>query len=130
LVTERFSPYSQRDDLALRHTAAAIYRRLLDSTVVHHPVIDETITKSDPDPKTSYLRERLAENLKHLEILDDPTCKLSVARKAWSTFLGTEWFTTLPEDEGPKGSSGSGGPFVVGGSTPPAVEKKGGHGYA
>lgn len=130
LVTERFSPNSARDDLALRHTASAIYQRLLESTVVHHPIIDENITSGNPDPKTAYFRDRLVESLRHLEVLDNSTCSRPDARKAWDKFFATDWFSKLPDDGGSKGPSGSGGPYIVGGATPPAVEKKGGHGYA
>ncbi len=130
LVTERFSPSSARDDLALRHTASAIYRRLLDSTVVRHPIVAENITTGNPDPKTTYLRDRLAENLRHLEVLDSSTCSCPDARKAWDKFFATDWFSNLPDDSGSKGPSGSGGPYITVGGTPPAVEKKGGHGYA
>lgn len=130
LVTERFSPYSGRDDLALRQTASAIYRRLLESTIVRHPIIDETITSGDPDPKTTYFMDRLAENLRHLEILDVSTCSRPDARKVWDIFFATDWFSNLPDDSGSKGPSGSGGPYIISGGTPPAVEKKGGHGYA
>jgi hypothetical protein len=130
LVVDVFNPNSARDDLALRYTADGIYRRLLDSTVVRHPIIDENITSGDPDPKTTYLKDRLAENLRHLEVLDSSTCSRADARKAWGNFFATDWFTNLPDDSGSKGPSGSGGPYIVGGGTPPAVEKKGGHGYA
>lgn len=131
LVTERFSPHANRDDAALRYTADAVYRRLLDSTVVGHPIVPENITSASPDPKSAFLRDRLAESLRYLEALDNSRCTPAEARSAWDKFFGTDWFSKQPDDDkSGRGGSGSSGPYIVGGSNPTPVEKKGGHGYA
>jgi hypothetical protein len=128
LVTETFQGNPGADDVALRGTGEVLYRRLLDSTIVRHPVVDEYITKGNPDPKTAFLRDRLAENLEYLRILDDTRCTEADARAAWDRFFNTDWFARLPK--GGTDGSGSGGPFIISGASPAAVEKRGGHGYA
>jgi hypothetical protein len=129
LTSECYYRDSTRLDVVFRATCANIYRRLLASTVVRHPVVAEDISKSNPDPKTAYLRDRLEENLPHLEILDQWNCSQADARNAWDRFFGTDWFSKNSggSDDGSKGGRG---PTIIPSGNPPPVTKRGGHGYA
>lgn len=127
LADDSFSASAGRDDIALRETMKAIRWRLEWNKSIAHPTLtNETITHDD-DARPGHLKDRLVENLKHLEVLDDGQCTHADAMAAWDKVFCTDWFSQRPPPD--TGSDGSGG---TKNSTSPAraVEKREGGRYA
>lgn len=95
LASELFVPRLNRDDVSLRETMTAMSRRLAYNTQISHPIIDEYLVKSD-DGKGGHLRDRLDENLRHLDVLDDFSCTHDDAMEAWDKVFSTDWFRNQP----------------------------------
>jgi hypothetical protein len=127
LAADKFSASAGRDDVALRETMKAIRWQLEGRTSIAHPTLrDETITR-DNDMRPGHFKDRLVENLKHLEVLDDSQCTYGDAMAAWDKVFCSDWFSQQPPPDA--GSDGSGGEKS---SKSPArpVEKRGGGRYA
>lgn len=129
LADESFVASPSRDDFSLHETMKAIRWRLEANKTIAHPTLPgETITHDD-DARPIFFKDRLIDNLKHLEILDSTDCEHSDAMAAWDRVFSTDWFSLQPppnmdEDEGGSGSAtGSRAP-----SRP--VEKRSGGRYA
>lgn len=102
LADETFVSSVNRDDIALRNIMQAIRQRLEYNKVIQHPTLHgENITHTD-DARPNYFKERLAENLKHLEVLDQYDCSHASAMAAWDKVFCTDWFSNqpTPNDEG------------------------------
>ena len=97
LVADHFFEDKGRDDRALRNTMRAIKDYLSYSdNGVEHPVLRENIVDAG-DPKTKFLKERLEENFKNLDALDDPQCTHKSAMAAWDKTFSTDWFSAQPD---------------------------------
>lgn len=116
LVTEKYHSDSAREDQSLYYTMKGIKERLDWDLEVKHPVLDEYLTNGPDDSKTKFLREKLDEALKNLDILFDPDCTRSQALKAWDKVFNTSYFS------GRDSSSKSGAAKMVGATaTAPSV---------
>lgn len=116
LVVDHQRLATDRDDLALRRTWQAIKAQLDYSQRIAHPITGNRDLASEGDSEVIYFRDRLAEALKTLEVLDNPNCTKAQARTAWDTVFNTTYFSDLPDDGG-NGGSKSGGPFVISSGT-------------
>ncbi|WP_347554864.1 cyclic GMP-AMP synthase DncV-like nucleotidyltransferase [Robbsia sp. KACC 23696] len=104
LVCDEFVPVADRDDESLRETWAKIHSRLVLSLVVEHPVGDDPLA-AEGDEKAAYLRDRLRDALKTLNVFDNfPTRR--EARQAWDDVFATDFFSKQPSpnDGGDNGS--------------------------
>jgi hypothetical protein len=127
LANDSFSASAGRDDIALRETMKAVRLRLEWNKSIAHPTLtNETITRND-DARPGYFRDRLVENLKQVEVLDDPQCTHDDAMAAWDKVFCTDWFAQQPPPEA--GSGGSGGTKRSASPARP-VEKRDGGRYA
>ncbi len=132
LVEESYVGIFGDDEQAFHKTMKAIKQRLDLNLSVKHPVVDEMLAEDD-DSKTRFLRDKLSENLKHLDVLDDPNCTKSEVLRAWKKVLNDDYFEGLAEDEEEStAASKTGGIsalniglFSVGAATA-AVDKEGG----
>ncbi|MGD9637517.1 MAG: cyclic GMP-AMP synthase DncV-like nucleotidyltransferase [Alphaproteobacteria bacterium] len=93
LTQEVFVAASGRDDESLHKTMKAIKQRLDLNLSVYHPVIHgEKLAKND-DVRTRRFKERLEQNLEHLNVMDNPECTPEQALKAWGkVFNNTDFF--------------------------------------
>ena len=132
LVHEKFVGCSGDDERSLHQTMKAIKARLDFDLSIEHPVVDEMLAESD-DPKSKFFHEKLTENLKHLDILDDSGCSKSDALRAWKKVFNDDFFEYLAteEDENQKSSNSENlSPLNIGilstGVVEEAVRKEGG----
>lgn len=129
LADECFVAFVDRDDLSLRETMKAIRWRLAGNTVINHPTLsNETITH-DNDARPGHFRDRLIENLKHLEVLDRCDCTHDEAMAAWDKVFCSEWFRAQPAPDDEGGISGGSAARASRAPTAP-VTKRGGGRYA
>jgi hypothetical protein len=131
LASEVFLADKDREDRALRQTMTDMRNRLNRDLVIKHPVVErDTITKGSADPKVIFLRDKLTESLKHLEILDRSDCTRAHALKAWGKFFDDDWFEDqIGDDDG--GKAAAAGPAILTSrETYPVVEKGTGGRYA
>lgn len=98
LVVDLFSEDKGRDDRKLRDISKEIVNRLKLSEQIAHPVLNENIAEHG-DAKVKFFREKLEENLPHLEVLDDAKCTHAQAMSAWDKFFNTEWFSKQPDPD-------------------------------
>lgn len=127
LTNDSFSASADRDDIALRETMKAIRWRLEWNKSIAHPTLtNETITH-DNDARPGHFKDRLVENLRHLDVLDDAQCTHADAMAAWDKTFCTDWFSQQPSPD-----TDSGGPGGTKSLASPAqpVEKRGGGRYA
>lgn len=120
LASEVFVASEGRDDESLVETMKAIEQRLQWNQVVEHPIVSENLSK-DNDPRPEFFRSKLADNLKHLEVLEEWDCSHEEAMKAWDKVFYCTWFSEQPDPGDEQGSSGS---------PKKAVEKAGGGRFA
>lgn len=92
LVADNFVQTQGRDDYVFRQTLKSISLALSLNSAIRHPVLNENITESG-DEKTKFLKDRIDENLKHLEVLDKLDCSHDEAMKAWDNLFYTDWFS-------------------------------------
>ncbi len=102
LVCDEFVPAKDRDDQSLRDTWEKVHARLKRSLVVEHPV-GETPLAKEGDAKAAFLRDKLAEALDTLLVLDDEPTR-GEARAAWDETFATSFFSRQPSP-----SNGGGG---------------------
>ena len=110
LVDEAFSWSDDgREDGMLRDIMRSIRNRLRTDKRAKNPVVDEYVTKTDADACMCECGRRLADALKDLGILDNPSCTRSKALKAWRKVLNTDYFDDAieqaDEDEKAKAKS-------------------------
>jgi hypothetical protein len=94
LASEAYAPDADRDDLALRNTMRKMHDRLWTILEVDHPVTPNTkLTKDWDDAGTKYLRSKLADALRDLEVLDAQSCSRKKALAAWDKVFNTDFFS-------------------------------------
>jgi hypothetical protein len=79
---------------------------------VRHPVLSENLAVSG-DQKTAFLKEKIDENLKHLEVLDKLDCTHDEAMKAWDALFFTDWFSKQPDPSKKSKVEKASGPAVI-----------------
>lgn len=105
LCSEVFSGNKDREDRALRSVMQSMRDRLAKDLKVRHPVVEgDMITKGEGDQKAAFFRDKLNENLKHLEILDGDECTRKQALSAWGKVFNDSWFDAQ-DDSGGKARS-------------------------
>lgn len=93
LVDECYQSVKDRDDKALYHTLMAIRFRLLGSTVVYHPVIPGEQISEGKEAAMNEMKNRLADALENLAVLNDPQCTKQTTLKTWKKFFNHDYFT-------------------------------------
>jgi len=122
LAQECFHPSIGHDDVSFKRTIENIIDRLTYSEEIEHPVIDGIKLTNDKDGRPAFFRNKLEENVKHLQILNNDECTFDDAMKAWDKLFNITWFSE--QDSGNKASQSS--PVVPN----RAVRKQGGGRYA
>jgi hypothetical protein len=112
LVCDNFVRSDGRDDYSFRQTMKAISLWLGLSGVVAHPMLDENLAESG-DAKTAFLKEKIDENLKYLEVLDKLDCTHDEAMKAWDNLFNTDWFSNRPDPSKKSRVEKASGPAVI-----------------
>lgn len=106
LVTECFRGNATREDRALYDTMSAVRDRLNLNLVVVHPVTpNETITKSDDDARSRFLRDRLTEAVDNLAPLFEANCTRARGLKCWDKVFATSFFSERAEPKSPAATS-------------------------
>lgn len=123
LAEECYQASTGRDDIALRETMKTIKNRLVMNSNIDHPVLQGERITNDNDSRPVFLKEKLLENLKHLEVLDNIDCSHEDAMKAWDKVLNCSWFSDQPGGNGNKSNKANKTPNA-------AVRKEGGNRYA
>jgi hypothetical protein len=124
LVSDHFVRSDGRDDQAFRQTMKAISARLSWNEAIRHPVLEENIAESG-DEKTKFLKEKIDENLQHLDVLDKLDCTHEEAMKAWDNLFYTDWFSKQPDPSKKSQVEKASGPAVIKqGETRYAKEKR------
>ena len=123
LADASFHASKGRDDLSLHETMKAIRWRLVGNTTIQHPTLTgQTITR-DNDGRPGHFKDRLADNLKHLEVLDQWDCSHTAAMAAWDKVFCTDWFS---QQSPPDGGGGSGRAKASAVPTRPVEKREGG----
>ncbi|MET3838297.1 nucleotidyltransferase [Bradyrhizobium sp. OAE829] len=112
LVCDSFVQSDERDDHAFRQAMRGISLWLSLSGIVRHPVLEENLAESG-DPKTTFLKEKIDENLKHLDVLDKFDCTHDEAMKAWDNLFYTDWFSKQPDPSKKSKVEKASGPAVI-----------------
>lgn len=128
LASDVFAGSDGRDDEALRQTMKSMAFSLQLTQQIIHPVIQSENLTDNGDVKAVHFRDRLEENLKHLDVLDKADCTHDEAMKAWDKVFCSDWFSSQPDpdEEGDDDGSGNGG--GPGGGSPKSPVKKQGDG--
>lgn len=98
LAEECFVGLAGRDDSSLRKTMQAIKERLEGDLSVDHPTVKGEKLATWDDAKTRRFKERLADKLIHLEILDT-NCSRKDALKAWGAVFNDSYFEDKASDD-------------------------------
>ena len=112
LVSEHFVQSDGRDDYAFRQTLKNITARLAWNDAIKHPVLNENIAESG-DEKTKFLKEKIDENLNHLDVLDKLDCSHDEAMQAWDNLFYTDWFSKQPDPSDKSQVEKASGPAVI-----------------
>lgn len=109
LAVECYKPNSNRDDVSLYDTMAAIKDRLANNKEVENPVIDgELLTsKLEYQAQVEHLYNRLVEAMDELSVLFKADCTRKKAMKAWHWVFKHEYW----QQEENHDSSGEGQTF-------------------
>jgi len=99
IMVDEFRGVDGRDDQALLDTWKAADYRLTRSTHVAHPVNSKDLAE-DGDSKLCFFRERLAEALETLRVLENHDCTRNEARAAWDKVFNTTYIGNLPDPQG------------------------------
>ena len=114
LVEECYRPHSERDDVALYDTMAAIRSRLLGDLEVYDPIhTDQKLTyKSLFHKQVERFRDTLGDAIdNHLHVLFQADCTEPIARQAWCWVFNHEFWCSDEEDEA-EGSKSTSSPSV------------------
>ncbi len=121
LTDEGYFSYDEFDDRALYNLMKSIKSRLDGTLVVQHPVLSETLTKTNEDSCMKELLDKLEWAISELKIIET-TDSRKKALKAWKSIFNTDYF----DDEIDKCESKSAS-FVIAGNQPvQPVHKAGG----
>ncbi|RAI45328.1 hypothetical protein CH341_04430 [Rhodoplanes roseus] len=112
LCCDNFARDDGRDDRSFRQTLRGISLQLALGIAVRHPVLNENLAEPD-DAKTAFLKEKIDENLKHLEVLDKLDCTHDEAMKAWDALFFTDWFSKQPDPSKKSKIEKASGPAVI-----------------
>jgi hypothetical protein len=113
LVCDNFVRDDGRDDRSFRQTMKGISLWLsLGGGAVRHPVLDENLADAG-DSKTAFLKEKIDENLKRLDVLDKLDCTHDEAMKAWDALFWTDWFSKQPDPSKRSKIEKASGPAVI-----------------
>ncbi|WP_271609930.1 MULTISPECIES: nucleotidyltransferase domain-containing protein [unclassified Bradyrhizobium] len=112
LCCDNFAHDDDRDDRSFRQTLRGISFQLALGVAVRHPVLNENLAESG-DPKTGFLKEKIDENLKHLDVLDKLDCTHEEAMKAWDALFFTDWFSKQPDPSKKSKVEKASGPAVI-----------------
>jgi cyclic GMP-AMP synthase DncV-like protein len=112
MCCDNFARDDGRDDRSFRRTLRGISLQLALGVAVRHPVLDENLAESG-DAKTNFLKEKIDENLKHLEVLDRLDCTHDDAMKAWDALFFTDWFSKQPDPSKKSKIEKASGPAVI-----------------
>jgi hypothetical protein len=135
LAEECYMANKDREDKALRDTMRSIYDRLLNDLEVQHPVTPGAMLTAGPNDKgTKFLRDKLEQALKDLEVLDNPDCTRKDALAAWDKVYDTDFFSARYKEETEKATSttnaGILSNLIATRKDPQAVDKRGGGRFA
>lgn len=93
LVTECYQPANSRDDISFYMTMVRIYQRLSLDLIVNHPImLNETITKNTDDPKLRFLRDKILDITKRVDVLFSTNCTYKKAAQKWNLIFHTDYF--------------------------------------
>jgi hypothetical protein len=112
LAVDHFVASQDRDDESLYLTWKAICAALQASTRVSHPVMEGKNLAEEGDAEVAYFRDRLAEALEALAVLECSSCTCKQAREAWDEAFGTTYFTDQPSDDEDRNIKKR-GPFIT-----------------
>jgi hypothetical protein len=112
LVSDNFARSDDRDDSAFRQTLKAISVKLSWSDAIKHPMLEENIAEAGDD-KTKFLKEKIDENLGHLDVLDGYWCTHEEAMQAWDALFNTDWFSKQPDPSKKSKIEKASGPAVI-----------------
>ena len=112
LVSDHFVQSEERDDHVFRQTLKDITATLAWNDAIRHPVLNENIAESG-DEKTKFFKEKIDENLKHIDVLDKLGCSHDEAMKAWDNFFYTDWFSKQPDSSNKSQIERASGPAVI-----------------
>jgi hypothetical protein len=112
LVCDNFVRDDGRDDRSFRQSMKGISLWLGLGGAVRHPVLNENLAESG-DQKTAFLKEKIDENLKHLDVLDKLDCTHDEAMKAWDALFFTDWFSKQPDPSKKSKVEKASGPAVI-----------------
>ncbi|MDB6086700.1 MAG: hypothetical protein JWN43_4581 [Gammaproteobacteria bacterium] len=111
LVVDHFVASAGRDDESLYLTLKAIRATLNVSTRVQHPVLQGKDLANEGDAEVAYFRDRLAEALTALAVVEKSDCTRTQARRAWDDVFGTTYFSDQPNDDDKESTKR--GPFIT-----------------
>jgi hypothetical protein len=106
-----------RDDDAFRRLMQQIHDRLGYDDVIDHPTLTDENIVDGGSPKVEFFKDCLADNLKHLEVLDELDCTHEQAMKAWDRVFNSEWFKNQPDPDAEKKLDDRAGAFIKRGET-------------
>lgn len=132
LAEESYVANRDREDKALRETMKSIHNRLLFNLEVNHPVTPGSKLSGPNDVKTAFLRDKLAEALEYLKILDDQNCSNKSALAAWDKVYNTDFFSSryMEQEEGKSKNATILANLVATKKDPQVVVKQGGDRFA
>lgn len=112
LVHDNFVLDVGRDDRSFRQTMKKISSWIGSGIPVRHPVLNENLSGAG-DAKTAFLKEKIDENLKHLDVLDKIDCTHEEAMKGWDAMFWTDWFSKQPDPSKKSKVEQASGPAVI-----------------
>jgi hypothetical protein len=117
LVDYSYLEVRGRDDSAFRRLMQQIHDRLINDDVIDHPILKDENIVDGGSSKAEFFKDCLSDNLKHLEILDDPNCTHDQAMEAWDGVFNADWFKNQPDADAEKKLDARTGPFIKKGET-------------
>lgn len=135
LAEECYEANKEREDIALRDTMRSMRDRLIGNLEVRHPVTPGSLLTTGPnDSTTKFLRDKLEDALRDLQILDEQDCTRKQALAAWDEVYDTNFFSSRCQDQDQsspeRANSGILSGLVATRRDPEAVDKRGGGRFA
>jgi len=108
LAQEHYVADAEREDVALRTTMQRIYDRLVYNLEVDHPVTPNSkLTDGPADEKSAFFRDKLADALTDLIVLDRSDVTQKQALAAWDKVFNTTFFSARNTEEAANKSENS-----------------------